>query len=815
MSWLILKIFPCILCFMKSFLRKLFLGSRSSSSPSAGINDLVYEPPPESHPSASSSYPIEVVVDSVTVKPPHVQSPSQRTDQVSQISKESGPLLPIVSSKQPTLSCTPPRYPSSSNIPESSLISSSVKVKPQHVQSSSQSITNEVSHSSKVSSPVPLTISSRRLQSPSKPSPSSSNIPQSSLTSSSVTVKPQHVQSSSQSITNEVSHSSKVSSPVPPTISSTPLQSPSKPSTSSYNLLLYHLSQLPPTFSSIQPADSSNLSQSSSKPPPLSSSPSPSSLKTPVDSSKSYAYFPKTTEPPSASSSPTSYKPPQSSPSVVPYSFKPTPSSSGPPLYSTKQPPVFKPILHTDPNNVTNEGSKTTYVCEKGAPIYAIPEDIKGHIERDIAPQVLKQSLSPSTYKAYFAALLYAEDYYLEKWSDFQLEKVTLKSEDAVLLKSKKSKYSNGSCEEDEKNFVEFEVDSIPVKRPFLLSRDVVRARPSDKEVEPFQGFIHRVVKSRRVLVEFGDDFHSQHHPNRKYDISFSFNRVCLKRAHQAIEAALGPSSNNFLFPECVPRKNILNPPALLDTYDELNTDEFNAVRRILSLQGSPPYLLGGPLIGTDWQRYLPEEKASTRTGVVVCKAVIEIYKTSKENRILICAPTNRTCDMLMRSLRVREVIQESDMFRANAAFREIDGVPIDILRSCPVKDECFACPPLHKLRKFRIILSTFVSSFRLHNQGIAAGHFSHIFLVDASSTTEPEATIALANFANENTSVIVTGKPGNRSRWVRSDMARKYGLRKSYFERLCEVGPYQILNPMFITELVGFEQWSKDIYEY
>ena len=107
MCWPILKIFPCILCFTKSFLRKLFLGSRSSSSPSVGNNDLVYEPPPESHPSASSSYPIEVVVDSVTVKPQHVRSSFQMTDQVSQNSKESGPLLPIFSSKQHTLSCTP------------------------------------------------------------------------------------------------------------------------------------------------------------------------------------------------------------------------------------------------------------------------------------------------------------------------------------------------------------------------------------------------------------------------------------------------------------------------------------------------------------------------------------------------------------------------------------------------------------------------------------------------------------------------------------------------------------------------------------
>ena len=92
---------------------------------------------------------------------------------------------------------------------------------------------------------------------------------------------------------------------------------------------------------------------------------------------------------------------------MVLYSSKPPPSSSGPSLSSTKQPPTYKPILHTAPNEVTNEERKTTYVWENGGPIYAIPEDIKGLVKRDIAPQVLKQPLSPSTYKAYFAALLY------------------------------------------------------------------------------------------------------------------------------------------------------------------------------------------------------------------------------------------------------------------------------------------------------------------------------------------------------------------------------------------------------------------------
>ncbi|GMY39323.1 probable RNA helicase SDE3 [Fagus crenata] len=564
----------------------------------------------------------------------------------------------------------------------------------------------------------------------SSPSASSSNLTKAAVDAwlkSSVTIKPQHVQSSVKITFNDVSHSSKSSSLLPPTtFPSRPLQSSSKP---------------------------------------------------PIASSISFPKIPKS--PPASSSA--SYKPLQSSPYVV------LPSSSS----STKQPPDFKPILHPGPFNVINEGRKTSYVSEKGTAIYAIPEDFKDQIKKDIAPKVLTQQLSPSTYKAYFAALLYAEDYHLEKWSDYLLEKVTLELHEAAIYK-KSNKYNdlNGSVEKDDKIFVAFEIDSVPERRPFLLSRDMVHARPSGKKVEPFQ-----------------------HRPNHKYDISFSFNRVCLKRAHQAVEAVLNPMFQNFLFPPCVSRKNIINPPDLLYAYHKLNTDEFNSVRRILSFRGSPPYLLEGPPIVIEVKRSIPKLKALSTTGVVVREAIFEIYRTSAESRILICAPINSTSDVLKRSL--MKVIPESDVFRANAAFREIDGVPVDILRSCPVKGECFVCPSLEELRKFRIILSTYVSSFRLFNEGITAGHFSHIFLMDASSTTEPEAMIALSNFAKEDTTVIATGSPKNHSGWVRSSMARKNGLRKSYFERLHERQPYQICIPMFITELVNFERHSDDTYGY
>ncbi|KAJ0038468.1 hypothetical protein Pint_23221 [Pistacia integerrima] len=306
------------------------------------------------------------------------------------------------------------------------------------------------------------------------------------------------------------------------------------------------------------------------------------------------------------------------------------------------------------------------------------------------------------------------------------------------------------------------------------------------------QGLIYRVVKSDIVLVEFEEDFYSQHHSDCKYDISFSFNRVCLKRAHQAIAAASDPLLQNYLFPDCSSRKNDPESKPILKRNNYLDSDQFLAVHQILNFQGSPPYLVEGPLSVTDRQL--------SKTGMVVREAVLAIYCSSLKNRILICAPINKTCDVLLTSL--MEEIPVSEVFRANAAFREINGVPDDILPLCLYEGECFSCPSVQKLWEFRVIFSTFASCFRLRYAGVTAGHFSHIFLVDASSATEPETLIALSNLANESTSVIVTGAPRKQPSWVRSNIARKNGLRRSYFERLREHNTYMSFDPLFISML-------------
>ncbi|KAL6292479.1 hypothetical protein ACE6H2_000621 [Prunus campanulata] len=592
----------------------------------------------------------------------------------------------------------------------------------------------------------------------SKPSPSSSNQQSSSFSTSSPSPKfPTSLSKTQPSSSSKLPQSTF---PEPPTSSSKPSPSTSNQQSSSISTSSPS-PKFPTSLSKTQPSSSSKLPQSTFPEPPSSSSKLPQSTFVNPSSSKL-----------STSSS----KPPQAS-------SKSHSSSPNPPISPKPSPSSGLLCLPLTSSNVKNEKGEKNYVCVDIVPIFTIPEDIKDLIKNDIVPKVLKQPLSPTTYKDYFDALLYAEEFYHEKWARFNMKNVTLKLHEAAVHKHK---------DKEEKTFVEFMIDSVPENRPFLLSRDLVYVRPSGANAEQFQGTIHRFIRSNLVLVEFKDEFYDYHYSTQKYDVSFSFNRVCLKRAHQAVQTASDTLFKNFLFPDCVSRTSIPTAPALLSGCHKLDAKQLSAVRHILSIQGSPPYLVAGQLC--------VEGNVFRQTGEVVCEAVHQLCQTSLKNRILICAPSNRCCDGIMRSL--LKVIPESDMFRANAAFREKHEVPDDILPSCLYKEPYFSCPPTEELREFRVIFSTYMSSFRLHDKGLTAGHFSHIFLVDASSAIEPETAVALTNFAEKSTTVIVTGQPGDNSRWVRADMARQKGLKISYFERLFKSRPYRSLNPMLITQL-------------
>ncbi|XP_031275552.1 cell wall protein RBR3-like [Pistacia vera] len=164
-----------------------------------------------------------------------------------------------------------------------------------------------------------------------------------------------------------------------------------------------------PTKASLSSCD---LSQSSSELPPSSLKTTPPSKPTlsalPFDSRNQhtkdkYMWVP-------TKGSPSSCDMPQSSSELPPSSLKKTPPS--------------KPTLSALPFNSRNQHTKAIYMrVPKGtSPNYMIPNDIEDLIKKDIVPNVLKKPLSPSTYKDYFAALLHAEDFYIEKWSGFHCQ---------------------------------------------------------------------------------------------------------------------------------------------------------------------------------------------------------------------------------------------------------------------------------------------------------------------------------------------------------------------------------------------------------
>ncbi|GLT87132.1 hypothetical protein SLE2022_052310 [Rubroshorea leprosula] len=605
----------------------------------------------------------------------------------------------------------------------------------------------------------------------------------------------------------------------PPPSSLKPSTSASKPSSSSSITLTFpspgktsstkqHLSSLNPSSTSSKPSVAYTTQSSFAKPPsssvPSSSASSlfPSSKPTLAPAS---AAVPRLSSPnPSSTSSrpsaasvnpQSSYpKPSSSSPSLLP-SFKPTPvpssaavpnpqssypkppSSSGPSSSSPSLLPSFRPTPVPSSAAVPNypdKEKKGKYIQVENDPLhfYMIPDNIENLIEKGIVPELLKKPLSPSTYKDYFATLLYAEDFYIKKWSNFELLNVTLELHEATKGEDRITSYNNGD-EKDDKIYVALEVGSTSRARPFLLSKDTVFAQPSRRKVAPFQGVIHRVVKSSTVLVEFGEDFHSQHHKSRKYDITFSFNRVSLERALQAIPAASDPSFQKFLFPKSASR--FPTSISFLPYSHKLDLDQNSVVHQMLNFQGSPPFLVEGQFCAT-------YSKQLSRTGLVIVEAIRQIYRHCPESRILVCAPINSTCDVLIRGL--KRDIPESDMFQANAAFREIETLSID------------------NLKQFRVVLSTYVDGYCLYDKGISAGHFNYIFLVDASSATEPETMVALANLADEETAVIATGTRKVHSSWFRLDICRQNGLSMSYFQRLSQSDPYRTNDPRFISHL-------------
>lgn len=304
-----------------------------------------------------------------------------------------------------------------------------------------------------------------------------------------------------------------------------------------------------------------------------------------------------------------------------------------------------------------------------------------------------------------------------------------------------------------------------------------------------FQGYIHR-VEADEIFLRFDQAFHLSRQNEDLYNVSFTYNRLNMRRLYQAIDAAanLGPE---LLFPSQSSFKRVIKRSPFTPLNPNLNKEQANSVGMILGCKGSPPYLIHGP--------------PGTGKTITLVEAILQLYTSRKKARILVCASSNSAADhVLEKILEMDNVrVRENEIFRLNATSRPYEDVKPDFLRFCFFDDMVFRCPPVNALLQYRIVISTYMSASLLYAEGIRRGHFSHIFLDEAGQASEPETMVPLSHLCVRQTVIVLAGDPMQLGPVIYSKNAEKYGLGRSYLERLFECEHYLNGDENYVTKLV------------
>lgn len=154
----------------------------------------------------------------------------------------------------------------------------------------------------------------------------------------------------------------------------------------------------------------------------------------------------------------------------------------------------------------------------------------------------------------------------------------------------------------------------------------------------------------------------------------------------------------------------------------------------------------------------------------------MQLLRRDARARILACTPSNAAADLLVERLGAAG-LDSDHLYRLNAYSREED-IPDDVQTFSLI-------PTQEKLLAFRVVLSTCSSAGMLQTLRVPVGHFSHIFIDEAAQAPEPLVMIPIVAFSNAHTNIILAGDPNQLGPVIKSPTANKFGLGKSYLERL------------------------------
>lgn len=406
-------------------------------------------------------------------------------------------------------------------------------------------------------------------------------------------------------------------------------------------------------------------------------------------------------------------------------------------------------------------------------PSYPIPKDIRKLVENKDTPTGITEGLKKENYCNYFTTLLNMEEIKMEEdMRGYDMECVVF---------GKKGP------------FLTLEVPGLAEKRPSLVCGDFIYAKlaseAANDRTRPYQGYIYR-VEAEEVHLKFDEEFHFHHKAGKPYNVQFTYNRINMRRLYQAIEASKGLETE-FLFPSESTRKRLIRPPRLPPMSSVFNEEQNHAIRMILGCKEGPPYVIHGP--------------PGTGKTVTLVGAILQLYTERNDAQVLVCAPSNSAADLILEKLLCEKVVavEERDILRLNAPSRSIEDIKSDFHCFCFFEESAFTCPPLKKLIRYKIVISTYMSAALLYAEGVRRGHFSHIFLDEAGQASEPDTMIPVSQLCRRGTVVVLAGDPMQLGPVIHSKDAETYGLGKSYLSRLFECELYDPGNENYVTKLV------------
>ena len=182
-----------------------------------------------------------------------------------------------------------------------------------------------------------------------------------------------------------------------------------------------------------------------------------------------------------------------------------------------------------------------------------------------------------------------------------------------------------------------------------------------------------------------------------------------------------------------------------------------------------------------------PPGTGKTKT---VCEAVLQLCR-HQSCTVLVTAPSNAAADLLLEKLSTS--LSKTDMLRFmafNRNPREVSSVNKSFTYSYDDGEGVFVQPPLEDLLKVKVVVATCCMAAKLFNLGLPRKHWDAIFIDECGHAVEPEA-VAVFTAAHPK-QLVIAGDPKQLGPVVRSRLANRYGLKKSYLERLVERTLYQ-----------------------